>query len=273
MNDDRQGKEKGNPYGGTGILYGSRGTDNHVKIHRVNSKKKKSGRGNALILVVSGLMAVVGIVFFIISMTNKGEEQPSDDRQNVEATGFRLVIRQNAAGEGYTKEWIVKDGMTIEVRTQAELTYEAVPTPVEAKEPDIVWDVQQNDKIRFSVADRKITIAKTKDYGPVEVKAKAAGQTITFNFDIQHAGWNKTEDGKDWYFVTGSGTVAKNEWRERSKKKSYLNEIGVAVKGWREIDGKWYYFDENAFMVTGTQTIDGKEYQFNDNGEWLDENN
>ena len=264
---------------------------------------KEIGQGiknnhNFIVLLGSLLIALIGIVFFVVAMIrmNKTEEKSTENMENKayfslqnasemggevsysvgekkvyqvddameERPRVNYYLRQLSEKEGYIKEWELSDGMIIPARTWGQFTVVAVPQLSNEEVSNL--QIVASDKELVTISENQITVNEIKKYEKVMVTVFTGTEetSLSFCLDVQHGGWN-TLNG-EYYFVSGSGNIKTNQWRDDGEFKRYLNEGGLAVKGWYTIDGKMYFFDDKARMVTGEVLIDGKTYIFDEDG-------
>lgn len=160
---------------------------------------------------------------------------------------------------------------------------------------------QENKKQGFWISDKNGWWYKHQDGSYTKNNFEVIkGQTFYFDSNgYMITGWKQV--GKDWYYFTTVGNMAKNQWINNyyfeadgkmatskwigkyyvdsngrytpdkwvwtNGKYWYRHQDGSYTKSdFEVINGQTYYFDSNGYMVTGWQKINDKDYYFNESG-------
>ena len=160
---------------------------------------------------------------------------------------------------------------------------------------------QENKKQGFWISDKNGWWYKHQDGSYTKNNFEVIkGQTFYFDSNgYMITGWKQV--GKDWYYFTTVGNMAKNQWINdyyfeadgkmatnkwigkyyvdsngrytpdkwvlTNGKYWYRHQDGSYTKSdFEVINGQTYYFDANGYMVTGWQKINDKDYYFNESG-------
>ena len=160
---------------------------------------------------------------------------------------------------------------------------------------------QENKKQGFWISDKNGWWYKHQDGSYTKNNFEVIkGQTFYFDSNgYMITGWKQV--GKDWYYFTTVGNMAKNQWINdyyfeadgkmatnkwignyyvdsnglwtpdqwivSNGKYWYRHQDGSYTKSdFEVINGQTYYFDSNGYMVTGWQKINDKDYYFNESG-------
>lgn len=143
---------------------------------------------------------------------------------------------------------------------------------------------QENKKQGFWISDKNGWWYKHQDGSYTKNNFEVIkGQTFYFDSNgYMITGWKQV--GKDWYYFTTVGNMAKNQWINdyyfeadgkmatnkwivSNGKYWYRHQDGSYTKSdFEVINGQTYYFDGNGYMVTGWQKINDKDYYFNKSG-------
>ena len=160
---------------------------------------------------------------------------------------------------------------------------------------------QENKKQGFWISDKNGWWYKHQDGSYTKNNFEVIkGQTFYFDSNgYMITGWKQV--GKDWYYFTTVGNMAKNQWINNyyfeadgkmatnkwigkyyvdsngrytpdkwvltNGKYWYRHQDGSYTKSdFEVINGQTYYFDGNGYMVTGWQKINDKDYYFNESG-------
>lgn len=89
----------------------------------------------------------------------------------------------------------------------------------------------------------------------------------TYSFDENghmQTGWI-SKDGKDYYFISGSGEMARNRWIHNS----YLGEDGawIPTRWQKNAEGKWWLrYGDGSHPASETLNVGGTTYYFNEDG-------
>ena len=284
----------------------------------------KNGNSQALIWVaflLSLAILIVGIVFFVVSMNRVREYKETIEKQVDEMKSgsggtydgngsVQVVARTKASKEGFTREYMVKDGEKITGRPTGIFEMEVRMDPEGTKLEGITWS--SSDTERVKVDGNKLEILKGADEKKedengnvnnvvtIEGTSQDGKFTFSFSFRILHAGWIKNNRGH-WYFITGSNYIVKDDWRVKKENGDsvyrYLTEEGLMDFGWiqkKESAGERAYcvdvkgdmcknktltlqsnkcnFAEDGHLYSSWLIMNDKKYYYDENGIMVKDN-